>query len=383
MRIGFLLNPIAGLGGTVALKGTDGLSKEAIRLGAKPVSPMRATMFFEVLEKNCSSELKNKFLFSVPKDPMGEQIIKKYAFKYKIIDIPVQPAQTTSQDTKKSIEIFENEQVDIILFVGGDGTSVDIGTSIRNKTPLLGIPSGVKTYGSVFAHTPEEAVTVLLSFQSSKRIAKAELLDLDESLYKKGIISISLKGIVSVPAFPEYFQDAKERVESTESEEDNLSRIADEILSVITETPTKKLLIVGPGSTFSPLGKKFGISRSILGVDCIEFDGNQLFRMVLSDAREDQIFNLLAQYKSIYLLITPIGGMGYILGRGNHQISPRIVKMIPKEQVLICSTNRKLKTIKDGILRIDTTDEAFNISMSGYIKVIIDIDQRRMLKVMH
>ena len=383
MRIGFLLNPIAGLGGTVALKGTDGLSNEAIRLGAKPVSPTRANMFFEVLEKNCIPELKEKFLFLVPKDPMGEQIIKKYTFNYKTIDVPFQPAETTSQDTKNSIKFFENEQVDIILFVGGDGTSVDIGTSIQQKTPLLGIPSGVKTYGSVFAHTPEEAVTVLLSFQSSKRVADAELLDLDESLYKKGVISISLKGIVSVPAFPKYFQNAKERIENNESEEDNLSRIADEIIGIISETSDKKLLIVGPGSTFSPLEKKIGIIRSVLGVDCLEFNEKQQWRLVLSDAREDQIFNLMSQYNNIYLLITPIGGMGYIFGRGNHQVSPRIVKMIPKENILICSTIQKLNTIKDGILRIDTSDETFNISMTGYIKVITDIDQRRMIKVIH
>ena len=165
--------------------------------------------------------------------------------------------------------------------------------------------------------------------------------------------------------------------------EDNLSRIADEIISIISETSEKKLVIVGPGSTFSPLGKKISITRSILGVDCIELDENQHFKLIIKDAREDQIFNLISHYTNIYLVITPIGGMGYIFGRGNHQVSPRIVNMIHKDQILICSTNRKLNTIKDGILRIDTSDKIFNNSMTGYMKVITDVDQRRMVKVIH
>ena len=383
MKVAFLINPIAGLGGTVALKGTDGLAKEAIRLGATPVSPVRAETFFRTLDKQISNDIRKELNFFVPKSPMGEQIISKFTFKYDILSVPNQNNETTAEDTKIAVKYFEEQKVDLILFVGGDGTSIDVGTSITNKTPILGIPSGVKTYGAVFSHSPEEAVTILLAFFRTKSIQEAELLDLDEEQYKKGLISISLKGIAKVPAFPEFLQHGKERVEITESEENTLERIADEILDILSMVKTPPLIIIGPGSTFSPLGRKMNISRSILGVDCVTVNNQGNFTMLIKDAREDQIFNLLTEYTEIFILITPIGGMGYILGRGNHQISPRIVKKVLKKHLLIACTKRKLKTIMNEALRIDTSDEELNSQMNGYIRVITDVNEQQMVRVIH
>lgn len=383
MKIGFLINPIAGLGGTVALKGTDGLAKQALQLGAKPVSPVRAESFFETLDKACSNDIRETLEFYCPPAPMGEQVLAKFSFKYKIIPMSFQTQDTTAEDTKTAIKLFEKEQVDAIIFVGGDGTSVDVGTTIANETPILGIPSGVKTYGSVFSHTPEEAVTILLSFHASHHKDLADLLDLDEQAYKQGIISISLKGSVFVPAYPQYFQNAKERVQSSDSEIENLNRIAEEVIETISTEPGKKLVIIGSGSTFTPLGEKLRVERSVLGVDCFEYSENGSSKTLVRDAREDQIYDLLSHYTTIFLLLTPIGGMGYILGRGNHQISPRILKCIPKEHLLICCSSKKLATLKDGVLRIDTPNKEFNLSMTGFIKVIIDIDQRTMIRVVH
>ncbi len=350
MKIGFLINPIAGLGGAVALKGTDGLAKKALELGANPVSPTRANAFFTALDKEIIAKDKQDIQFIVPPDPMGKQILSNTNFNYKTLSLTFQSDVTTANDTISAIKLFEQEQVELIIFVGGDGTSVDVGTAITTSTPMLGIPSGVKTYGSVFAHSPEEAVTVLLSFLSSRLTSQAELLDLDEQAYKKGSISITLKGIVTVPAFPQYFQNAKERVESTETEQANLERIAEDVSEILHGKKAKKLVIIGPGSTFDSLSKTLGIDRSLLGVDCFEFSEQGTINTLLSDAREDQIFNVVSKYKDIFLLLTPIGGMGYILGRGNHQISPRIIKKVPKEQFLICCTKRKLSTLKDGVL---------------------------------
>ena len=383
MKVAFLLNPIAGLGGTVALKGTDGLAKEALRLGAKPITPVRAETFFHSLDKQISNDIRKQLVFLVPKSPMGEQILSKFSFKYEVIPVPIQNKDTSAEDTKIAVRHFEEQQVDLIIFVGGDGTSIDVGTSITNQTPILGIPSGVKTYGAVFSHSLEEAVTILLAFFNSKSTQEAELLDLDEEQYKKGVISISLRGIARVPAFPEFLQHAKERIEITESEENTLERIADEIFDVLRRVKTSPLLIIGPGSTFSPLGKKMNISRSILGVDCVTFDYQGNYSILIKDAREDQIFNILTNYTEVFILITPIGGMGYILGRGNHQISPRIIKKVPKDHLLIACTKRKLKTIIDQTLRVDTSDEELNSQMIGYIRVITDFNERQMVRVIH
>lgn len=383
MKIGFLINPIAGLGGTVALKGTDNLANEAIKLGAKPVSPIKAEIFLENLFSLSDSELLTNILFLVPEDPMGSQIVSKFKFKYEIIPLNNKSKKTTAEDTKNIIKYLEKVNVDLIIFVGGDGTSIDIGTTIQKDTPILGIPSGVKTYGSVFSHSPEEGVSILQSFYKNKVTITAELLDLDEKLYKKGVISIALRGLASIPAYPNYFQQAKERIESTDSERMDLESIADEILDQIRANEDKLLLIIGPGSTFSPFAEKIQVSRSILGVDCVEFHDSKSFLMIKRDATENDIFNLLPKYNAIFLLLTPIGGMGYILGRGNHQISPRILRKIPKGNILIACSQRKLSTIKDKSLRIDTIDRNFNLSMEGFIRVIIGLGEFEMVKVTH
>lgn len=383
MKVGFVINPIAGMGGTVALKGTDGLIKEALNLGATPVSPIRAELFFSYLSRTVQIETKSEILFLTPSSPMGEQIVSKFSFNYKIINLNIDHRITTPQDTKDAVRLFEQEQVDLIIFVGGDGTSIDIGMSLTKETPILGIPSGVKTYGSVFSHTPEEAASVLLSFNQSKASNNAELLDLDEKLYNKGIISIELKGYVHVPAFPHYFQHAKERVEHNESEEGILEGISEEIYDLITSIKSKKLLIIGPGSTFNPFASKIGIIRSILGIDCIECSEDGKFKTIISDAREDQIFSLLNRYHDVFILVTPIGGMGYIFGRGNHQISPRIVNKVSKNNLLIACSPQKLSTIQEQTLRVDTSNETFNREISGYIRVITNFGESRMVKVIH
>ena len=279
--------------------------------------------------------------------------------------------------------MFEEEQVELIIFVGGDGTSVDIGKSIKQETPIIGIPTGVKTYGAVFAQTPEEAASVFLSFYHSKATNHAELLDLDEEQYKKGILSIQLLGYVTVPAFPIFFQHAKERIVHTESEEGILDGINDEIIDILNQSPSKKLLIIGPGTTFSSLFIKLQLSRSILGVDCIEFTNEKSCIILVQDAREDQIFSLLKKYKDRFVLVTPIGGMGYIFGRGNHQLSPRILKEIPKDHLLIASSSQKLQTIENSTLRVDTADETINASLIGYLRVITNYGETRMVKVIH
>lgn len=383
MKVGFVINPIAGLGGKVALKGTDGLAQKAIQLGATPVSPERAELFFTHLQKQITVEMKKNIIFYTVNGAMGEETLSKYNFNYKIVPLEISDSVSTAEDTTKSVKLFESESVELIIFVGGDGTSLDIGQSIKNSTPILGIPSGVKTYGSVFAHTIEDAVTILISFCTSKAVNNAELMDLDEELYRSGILSIALKGIVQVPAYPEYFQQAKERTEGTESEKFVLIRIAEELYEILADKPINTLIIIGPGSTFNPFAKKVNLLRSLLGVDCILKSSENKFDSILIDSREDQLFDLVSKYKSIILLVTPIGGLGYLFGRGNHQLSPRVLRKITKENIIIVCSNQKLNSIKDSVLRVDSSDQNFNSSMVGFMRVITDINEQRMMKIIH
>ena len=79
---------------------------------------------------------------------------------------------------------------------------------------------------------------------------RIKIINLGTNLYRNGILDIKLFGYINVPAFPEFFQNSKERIEITESENSNLERITDELLDQLAHFPENTLIILGPGSTF-------------------------------------------------------------------------------------------------------------------------------------
>lgn len=385
MKIGFIINPIAGMGGSVALKGTDGLVKKAISLGAKPVAPLRAKIFLARL-KGLNESLSDSLQIFAPKGIMGETALNELNFPFSVIDADVNISETNANDTKTVIEEFEKLQLDLIVFVGGDGTSVDIYTTLKqfNPIPVLGIPSGVKTYGAVFAHNPDEAVSIIESFYRNQITIDAEIMDLDENLYRKGIIDIKLVGFAKIPSFPSFFQHAKERVEATEEENEILNRIAQEVLERIHEFEANTLIIFGPGTTLSPVLSKLGIKKTILGVDCLIKSQKDQFKIIKLDASETEILDAINHAAKVKIIITPIGGLGFVFGRGNHQISPRVLHSVdPKQDIIYVATSKKLDSIKEGVFHIDTNDPTINKSFSGFVKVIIDKGESKMIKIVH
>lgn len=186
-KIGFIINPIAGMGGKVGLKGTDGKLEEAIRRGAKPVAIERALEFLSSTKKDyefitCSSE-------------MGENALLKGQKKFKVVYEAGE--KTTAEDTKRGAKIISKE-AEIIVFVGGDGTARDIFEAIDAKLPILGVPSGVKMYSGVFAMTPGDAGKIVdeideLGFE------EREIFDIDEDVLKEDKIITRIVGYAIVP----------------------------------------------------------------------------------------------------------------------------------------------------------------------------------------
>ena len=375
IKIGFFLNPVAGMGGTVALKGTDGLVEEALKLGAAPVSPFRAKKFLESIIKQKKTFLK----FLVAPNPMGAQIFEQLQYpNYDTIDICLNDP-TTAIDTAHVVEHLCKLKVDLIVFVGGDGTSVDIYNSIFGHKPVLGLPSGVKTYCEVFAHKPDEVIDILDRFAYDKTTREADILDLDEDTYRQGKLAVQLKGHLLVPNQPQYFQSGKIATLHTVDEEEALKSIAEFIKELMEEQPSTTPFILCPGSVIDKISSLLNIQRSTLGVD-IYFQG----KTSIIDAREDQIYDFCFNKENIstpVIILTPIGGLGYLFGRGNHQISPRILRQIKKENIWVAATRNKLKSIQNGVLRCDTTNESINNSLKGYIRVIVDRNEYQMIKV--
>lgn len=376
MKIGFLINPIAGMGGRVGLKGTDNVVEIAIRRGAKQIAPLRARDF---LAKLYSSIIQNRLYIDIIscRMNMGEDVLKLFDFpSISYIDIP-KSRNTTAVDTQNAAKKFAESNVDIIVFVGGDGTARDVyyGLMSANKeeTPILGVPSGVKIYSGLFAVTPEDAAHTLIEYiKGTAKLMDLEILDIDEEAFRNDRINIKIYAYAKTPYIPFYIQFSKQSSPDTIDEIDNQNAIAKYIVEMIDENA---VYILGPGTTVKRVADMLGIKKTVLGVD-IYYKGR-----VYNDLSEKDILNLINNKKDVWIIVTPIGRQGIIFGRGNQQISPEVIKRVGKDKIIVIATRRKLGDIPEGILRVDTQDVEVNNMLRGYIRVIIDYRTWRMIEV--
>ena len=353
-KIGFIVNPIAGMGGKVALKGTDGMEIKAIQLGAKPVAPYRAKEFMKALT--------GKFQFYTCSSPMGENIARECKIPAQVIYHCKKP--TTPMDTKNAAKLMKN--LDLLIFVGGDGTARDIIDTVDMHIPLLGVPSGVKMYSSVFAMTPHDAALVTHRFLQGLPVVEKEVLDIDEDAFRKDTLKVSLKGYALVPD-DDAIQESKNFFDA--GEEDKIA-IATGVIDML-----EGLTIIGGGSTTYALKKLIGINGTLLGVDILE--GKKL---VARDATENEILKHLEYNKKGKIVISPLGGQGFIFGRGNEQISPEVIKKVGINNIIILSTPNKLRGLPG--LRVDTGDRQLDKDLSGYHTVYIGFKRKKVMKIL-
>lgn len=352
-RIGLVVNPIAGMGGRVGLKGTDGKVEEARELGAEMRAPDRAREMLTEL-KDIAPDVDIVTAGGL----MGEEEATDAGFD---VDVVVEPdgEETSASDTRNAVRAFLDADVDIVLFVGGDGTAVDVAETLEeegSQVPILGVPAGVKVYSSVFAVTPEAAAHVAVTFDSTER---AEVNDIDEDEYREGEVHTELRALATVPVAEER-QGSKQL--SAGTVEGLAERFADEVESGVT-------YILGPGSTVGTIKDELGIDGSPLGVDVYR-DGEVLVK----DAAESDILDNLGEKNVI--VVTPIGGQGFIFGRGNHQISPAVIR---NSEVTVVASRRKLDGL--GVLRVDTGDSELDEELSGWQRVSVGRYETRLMEV--
>ena len=355
-KLGLIVNPIAGMGGRVGLKGTDGpeMLRKAIELGAKPWAEDRAVEALKAL-----LPIKNSLVIYTYPHKMGENAAKRAGFNPKIMGSIGE--ETTADDTVRAAGDMKDVGVDILLFVGGDGTARDVCRSIETSLITLGIPAGVKVYSSVFSTSPKTGGELALKFLRGEinDIIEAEVLDIDEDSFREGRLSVKLYGYLKIPYDSSYIPGGK--VPSSHSESYDREAIAAELLDIIENDV---IYLIGPGSTTKEVMKLLNLDFSPLGVDAI-LDG----KLIGKDLNERQIIYLISGRKA-KVVVTPIGGQGYVFGRGNQQISPDVLRRIGKENVIIVATRGKLESLRGRPLLIDTGDESLDIELSGYYKVI-------------
>ncbi|MHA2333513.1 MAG: ATP-NAD kinase family protein [Candidatus Hodarchaeales archaeon] len=367
-KLGLIINPIAGMGGKVGLKGTDGsiILEQAKQLGARPESQNRALISIQKL-----LPIKDKIELITYPDEMGGNAATKCSFQPKIIG-SITKGKTTAADTQKAAKELLDHKIDLLLFAGGDGTARDIYNVIGEKIVTLGIPTGVKIHSAVFAVNPARAGELALSVLQNRtnRVREAEVMDIDEKSFRKGIVRARLHGYLKIPYERAHVQSIK--AGSPETESHAHQAIAEE---VVENMLSNYFYIIGPGTTTRAIMEKLNLLNTLLGIDLIY---NK--ELIANDLNESQIAYHI-QGKKAKLVITPIGGQGYLLGRGNQQLSPNIIRKIGKNNIVVLATKNKIHSLNGQPLLVDSGDKEIDELLQGYISVYTGYRERIIYRV--
>jgi predicted polyphosphate/ATP-dependent NAD kinase len=371
-RIGFLINPIAGMGGRVGLKGTDGMVEEAKRLGAQPIASDRAVQFLQALRR-FYPKVSELAWVSCP-EPMGARELLESGITPEVVPLDLEEL-TEPKDTLRAVELFLEREVDLLIFVGGDGTARDIRDALGEdaKMLVLGVPSGVKMYSGIFAYSPEAAARVVIDWLKGETLEAAfEIMDADEDAIRGDQFAVKLYGLLHGPLVPARMQGSKMTSPTTVDEQDNQEAVARTLIEDMVEGDA---YILGPGSTVRTLARALGVEKTLLGVDVY------LKGVVHLDVNEEQLLNLIPDFLHTWIVVSPIGNQGMLFGRGNQQISPNIIRRIPPEQILVIATHSKIASLADQGLHVDTGDPEVDRMLSGFIRVLVDYRTWRMVNV--
>ncbi|HKC28301.1 MAG TPA: NAD(+)/NADH kinase [Jatrophihabitans sp.] len=347
-RLGVVINPIAGMGGRVGLHGTDGAAVSVARArGASPVAPLRAGRALQRLRSAADVAV-----LTVAGE-MGADVLRELGWSHRVVAEAAAP--TSADDTRRAVAAMREEGVTLLLFVGGDGTARDIAEIVGSSVPVLGVPAGVKMHSGVFATSPEAAADVAARYLAApERVGTtaAEVVDLVEG-------QPALLATARVPAGGGAVQNAKagQRAE----DEADLAALGHEVAA---EMAPQRLYLLGPGTTVAHVNEALGLPATLLGVDAV-LDGKLLGR----DLEEDEIRELLAVHAQATLVLGVVGGQGFLLGRGNQQLSAAVIDALGSENIVILAAASKVAALDPPVLRVDLGDAAPIAPLSGYRQV--------------
>jgi predicted polyphosphate/ATP-dependent NAD kinase len=354
-KLGLIVNPVAGMGGAVGLKGTDGpdIVERAARLGAVPRAGQRAEQTLSILRP-----LSDRVTILTYGGAMGEAAASASGFDPVVIGSGSTP-RTTPQDTVRAARRMAQEEVDLLLFAGGDGTARDVFDAVNTTVSALGIPAGVKIHSAVFASSP-----------AIKREKRAEVMDIDEDAYRRAILSASLYGYLRIPDARRLLQGGK-----AATAPDERSVQAAIAASLAEQLANDFRYLVGPGTTCAAFMELLGLDNTLLGIDLIH-DGH----LIGQDMSEREI---LEQTDDVAcgLVLTPVGGQGFLLGRGNQQLSPAVIQRVGKQNIIVAATAEKLSSLHGGPLLVDTGDSGTDSYLCGYYRVVTGYRQTAVYRV--
>ena len=370
-RVGLIVNPLAGIGGRVGLKGSDGTAivERALALGAVPAAGARAAETLSHL-RDLASVLD---LGTYPAE-MGAEIARETGFEPAVLgslDGTGSGGRTTGEDTRRAALDLREWGAELIVFAGGDGTARDLTTSVAATVPVIGIPAGVKIHSGVFAVSPRHAADVIGEFLAGRaRLEEREVLDIDEDLFRAGIVAPRLYGYLTVPCVRDLVQRAKS---ASRSDPSTARGVAFGVVGEM-ERDRDAYFILGPGSTVKAVGDELQVDKTLLGVD-LYHDG----RLIGTDLNESQLLAAI-EGRHAKIVVTVIGGQGYIFGRGNQQLSPKVIQAVGRDNIMVIATLDKLHAL-GGPLRVDTGDPECDQLLAGYFRVITGERERAIWQV--
>jgi predicted polyphosphate/ATP-dependent NAD kinase len=255
------------------------------------------------------------------------------------------------------------------VFVGGDGTARDVCDAIDCQVPVVAVPAGVKVFSSVFAINPRAAAKMVDAFVKGTDLIE-EVLDIDDEAFRQDRLASRHYGYLLVRETGRFLERGKVAPSGSPSVEDSKKEIA---AVVVEQVDNETLYLLGPGTTLRPITDRMGISKTLLGVDAVRACG-----LLAEDLNERGILALLERHEKRCIIVTPLGGNGFIFGRGNKQFTPEVIRCIGPGNIRIIAAGRKLRGL--DCLRVDTGDQEVDQMLCGWVKVTVGYQEGRMIE---
>ena len=377
VRLGLLVNPDAGLGGRLGLKGSDGQAELARSMGAEDRSGPRMRAMLEHFSSIHRAGFED-ISWVTSEGRMGTEWFPEAEIG-SISTVHSSSRGTSAADTQDAVNSLLESEIDLLVYAGGDGTTRDVVAALESaespETPVIGVPTGVKMHSGCFAASPKAAAEALSSWLiGDLLLASTEVLDLDEDLYRQGKWVVRLYAEAITPSSPRWMQGSKQRIEVS-GEEDTTEGLADHIRELLVSDD--RMLIWGSGGTLRKIAEMNDFEPTNLGIDATI--GNE---QVGTDLSESDLLELLSEHDGpTTLLLSPMGGQGFLIGRGNLQLSPQVLRLIGIGNILGVVTPAKLLSVRR--LRIETGDPELDADFADmrYMKVLQGYRTTRVLPV--
>lgn len=373
-RLGLIINPVAGIGGRVALKGSDGVDVQRLarERGAVPLAQQRMQQALALI-----APYKDQVHIYTAANDMGENLSRSMGFITTVVNL-VPTAETSPNDTETTVCQCVAQGIDLLLFAGGDGTARNVYQALQRVgnvsiPPVIGVPAGCKIHSSVYAVTPSHAGELLSLLIKGRALilSEASVMDIDEDEFRNDRVKARLYGYLQVPAENQFMQNMKEGGITHEA-----IALQDIAVFMVESMEDDCLYLIGSGTTPKAIMDELDLPSTLLGVDAV---CNQ--QLVASDLSEQEILQLLDEYRCVRLVITLIGGQGHVFGRGNQQISPQVIKCLSMQNIIFISTAEKIHSLGGQPLRVDTGDEVLNQSLYGMVEVITGYDEKILCRI--